>query len=76
MYAQAEIDEDEYFYLLARLISAVPYVSNIAGVYGAYLKHWISERYNDLELEAAPLTVIRGKTTGATTEISTGWRHL
>ncbi len=61
MYAQAEINEDEYFYLLARLISAVPYVSNIAGVYGAYLKHWDKRTYNDLELEAAPLTVNPGK---------------
>ena len=34
------LTEEEYFYLLAALIEAVPYVSNIAGVYGAYLKHW------------------------------------
>lgn len=34
------INEDEYFYLLAALIAAVPFVSNITGVYAAYLKHW------------------------------------
>ena len=34
------INEDEYFYLLACLIEAVPFVSNITGVYGAFLKHW------------------------------------
>lgn len=44
------LTEDEYFYLLAALIAAVPYVSNIAGVYGAYLKHWDDRTFNDLEL--------------------------
>ena len=32
------ISENEYYYLLAVLIETVPYYSNIAGVYGAYLK--------------------------------------
>lgn len=45
------IDDDEYFYLLASLIAAVPYVSNIAGVYGAYLKHWDARTFNSLTLE-------------------------
>ena len=44
------INKDEYFYLLAALISAVPYVSNITGVYGAYLKHWDKRTYNTLKL--------------------------
>ncbi len=34
------ITETEYFVLLASLIVAVSEVSNIAGVYGAYLKTW------------------------------------
>jgi adenine-specific DNA-methyltransferase len=34
------IDEIEYFYLLASLIEGVPFVSNITGTYGAYLKEW------------------------------------
>jgi len=34
------IDETEYFYLLASLIEGVPFVSNITGTYGAYLKDW------------------------------------
>lgn len=46
------IDEDGYFYLLAALIAAVPYVSNIAGVYGAYLKHWDARTYHPLLLKA------------------------
>lgn len=34
------IDENEYSYLLASLIESISFVSNTAGVYGAYLKHW------------------------------------
>lgn len=44
------INEDEYFYLLSALVAAVPYVSNITGVYGAYLKHWDKRTYNPLRL--------------------------
>ncbi len=47
---KAMIDEDEYFYLLACLINAVPYISNITGVYAAYLKFWDIRTYNDLTL--------------------------
>lgn len=45
------ISEDEFFYLLASLLNAVPFVSNITGVYGAYLKHWDNRTYNVLKLE-------------------------
>lgn len=45
------LDEDEYFYLLAALLNAAPYVANIAGVFGAYLKFWDKRTYNDLRLE-------------------------
>lgn len=34
------LDNCEYYYLLAGLIESIPWVSNIAGTYGAYLKHW------------------------------------
>jgi adenine-specific DNA-methyltransferase len=34
------IDEKEYYFLLASLIEGVPFVSNITGTYGAYLKQW------------------------------------
>ncbi len=50
------VDDDEYFYLLAALLAAVPYVSNIAGVYGAYLKHWDMRTYNDLTLRIPGIT--------------------
>lgn len=50
------INEDEYFYLLATLISAVPYVSNIAGVYAAYLKDWDKRALKPLELKKIEIT--------------------
>lgn len=50
-YNQQKINEEEYFYLLASLISAVPFVSNIAGVYGAYLKQWDHRSFKDLILK-------------------------
>lgn len=46
------ITEDEYYYLLASLLSAVPYVANITGTFGAYLKYWDKRTYNKLQLEA------------------------
>ena len=57
------ITEDEYFYLLSALISAVPYVSNIAGVYGAYLKHWDARTNNSLTLRVPNITMTAGTAT-------------
>lgn len=37
---QGQISEEEYVYLLACLLESVSDVSNTAGVYGAFLKHW------------------------------------
>lgn len=50
-YQHHYISEDEYYYLLSRLIHAVPSVSNIAGVYGAYLKSWDPRAYIPLSLK-------------------------
>lgn len=41
----------EYNYLLAVLIEAIPFVSNIAGTYGAFLKHWDKRSLKDIKLE-------------------------
>lgn len=46
------ITENEYFYLLAALISAIPFVSNITGTYGAYLKKWDKRAFKKLTLTA------------------------
>jgi adenine-specific DNA-methyltransferase len=45
-----DLTENEYYYLLASLIEAVPSVSNITGTYGAYLKNWDRRAYKKLEL--------------------------
>lgn len=47
---QGLLTEDEYYYSLAGLIEGVPYVSNITGTYGAYLKEWDKRAYKDFEM--------------------------
>lgn len=49
------INQEEYLYLLNSLIEAVPFVSNITGTYGAYLKHWDKRSLNDLDLIFPPV---------------------
>lgn len=44
------INENEFIYLLSTLIEAVPYISNISGTYGAYLKNWDKRALSDLKL--------------------------
>ena len=44
------LNDDEYYYLLAALINAVPYVANITGTFGAYLKYWDKRTFNKLRL--------------------------
>jgi len=44
------ISDMEYYYLLAGLIEGVPFVSNITGTYGAYLKEWDKRAYKDFEM--------------------------
>jgi len=48
--AQNLIDEDEYYYLIMSLIEGVPYVSNITGTYGAYLKHWDKRAFKNFKM--------------------------
>lgn len=45
------IDDNEYSYLLACLIEGIPYISNISGTYGAYLKKWDKRALNKIELK-------------------------
>lgn len=49
-YNKKLLEDNEYYYLLAGLVEAVPFVSNIAGTYGAYLKHWDKRSQKKLEL--------------------------
>ncbi len=45
------INEKEFAYLLATLIEATPFISNISGTYGAYLKHWDKRALSPLKLQ-------------------------
>lgn len=48
---EGHISKDGFMYLLAALLERVPSVSNIAGTYGAYLKHWDSRTAKQIQLE-------------------------
>lgn len=50
------ISDEEYIYLLATLIESIPYVSNISGTYGAYLKHWDKRALNPIKLSSIDIT--------------------
>ncbi len=56
---RGELTEAEYFYLLACLLSAVPYVANITGTFAAYLKFWDKRTYNPLLLK--PLGIVESQ---------------
>lgn len=45
-----KLTEDEFAYLLASLIESISYISNTAGVYGSFLKHWDPRAHKKLEL--------------------------
>jgi len=47
-YRDSKINEEEYRYLLACLIETVSFVSNTAGVYGAFLKKWDDRALKDI----------------------------
>lgn len=55
-YISKMITESEYYYLISVLVEAIPYVSNITGTYGAFLKHWDKRALKPLEL--IPLEVL------------------
>jgi adenine-specific DNA-methyltransferase len=48
--------EGEYYYLLASLIEGIPFVSNITGTYGAYLKEWDKRALNDFKMARLDVT--------------------
>jgi len=44
------INTDEFIYLITLLVESTPFISNIAGTYGAYLKEWDSRSFKELNL--------------------------
>jgi adenine-specific DNA-methyltransferase len=49
-YREEYIDSNTYYYLLAGLLEGVPFISNITGTYGAYLKDWDKRAYKTFEM--------------------------
>ncbi|WP_392553278.1 Dam family site-specific DNA-(adenine-N6)-methyltransferase [Orbus wheelerorum] len=49
--SQGLITQLEFFYLLNCLIESIPFVSNITGTYGAFLKYWDKRALNNLQFE-------------------------
>lgn len=48
------LSEDEYAYLISSLIESVSSISNTAGVYGAFLKHWDPRALNEIIFVPVP----------------------
>lgn len=45
-----KITKNEYIFLIGLLIEAIPFISNISGVFGAYLKKWDNRALKKLKL--------------------------
>ena len=45
------LTDEEHLYLLAALLMEIPSVSNIAGTYGAFLKHWDKRAHKPIEVK-------------------------
>lgn len=54
--SQGLLSEIEYFYLLACIIEGIPFISNIAGTYGAFHKTWDKRSHKVYELYNLPVT--------------------
>lgn len=50
------LTEVEYYYLVACIVEGIPFVSNIAGTYGAYHKTWDKRAHKVYEVYDLPVT--------------------
>ena len=50
------LSKSEYYYLVSSLVEAIPFISNITGTYGAYLKKWDNRALNKLYVR--PLDIV------------------
>lgn len=55
------LTENEYYILVSAVVEAVPFVSNISGTYGAFLKQWDKRSFKKLTVESPPLIIAKGK---------------
>lgn len=53
---QGLLSEIEYYYLVACIIEGIPFVSNIAGTYGAFHKTWDRRSFKTYEVFDLPVT--------------------
>lgn len=56
-YKEEKIVNNEYIYLLGCLLESVSSVSNTAGVYGAFLKHWDSRALKLIKFLSTPASL-------------------
>lgn len=55
-FVDGEINENEYFFLLASLINSIDKYANTASVYGAYLKKLKKSAQKEMQLSPMPIT--------------------
>lgn len=55
------LSDEEYYYLVACVIEAVPFYSNISGTYGAFLKTWDRRALKDIKLQRLDIVKSIGK---------------
>lgn len=58
---QGLLSETEYYYLVACIIEGIPFVSNIAGTYGAFHKTWDRRSFKTYEVFDLPVIENRKK---------------
>lgn len=62
-FKESLISIDEYDYLLGSLLLSVSRVANVAGVYGAFLKHWDKRALQPIEFTPIPRSLFPSKKT-------------
>lgn len=55
-YQSGFLSDAEYYYLVAGIVEGIPFVSNIAGTYGAFNKHWDIRSNKVFEIISLPVT--------------------
>lgn len=54
-YKQGLLNRYEYYYLIASIVEGIPFVSNIAGTYGAFSKTWDKRAHKTFQLIELPV---------------------
>lgn len=70
-FKKEKINESEFYYLIAVLIEAIPFVSNISGTYGAYNKFWDKRALKDLTLKEIEILDNKKNNTAFNTDANT-----